>query len=167
MTAPTPLPSLDRPTRALRLAQAPRLSGAGRRAGLAQRLLAGAAAFEPRGLPLTAGRALLAAATLCTLALTADRDLFVPSTAWPAGPRCDGLRAATLWCVGPDSPQLLPARRVVAVAVLAVVLAGLSPRWTCVPHWYVTASLGTAMTVPNGGDSAARIAALLLIPVCL
>lgn len=57
--------------------------------------------------------------------------------------------------------------RVVALVVLAIAASGYRPRWTCVPHWYVTYSLGAAVYVPNGGEHAAALITLLLIPLCL
>jgi antimicrobial peptide system SdpB family protein len=130
------------------------------------RALSRAADFDPRDRQLAIGRSLLALATLSVLLLTPTRALFAPLPDNPAGARCGGVRDLLLWCVGPASwPPA--ARLVVAGAVLAAVLIGLSPRWTCVPHWYVTLSLGASMTVPNGGDAAGRVAALLLVLMCL
>jgi antimicrobial peptide system SdpB family protein len=130
------------------------------------RALTRAADFDPRDRQLAIGRWLLALATLTVLLSTPTRALFAPLPDHPAGPRCEGVRAALLWCAGPASwPST--ARLAVAVAVLAAVLIGFSPKWTCVPHWYVTLSLGASMTVPNGGDAAGRVATMVLIPMCL
>jgi antimicrobial peptide system SdpB family protein len=125
------------------------------------------AGFDPRDRSLALGRSLLASATLSILVFTPARALFVPTPDNPAGVRCGGARGLMLWCVGGQAPWLSTARLVVAIAVLTLVVIGYHPRWTCVPHWYVTASLGTTMTIPNGGDEVARIVALLLIPMCL
>jgi antimicrobial peptide system SdpB family protein len=130
-------------------------------------LLVRAADFDPRDWQLAVGRSLLALATLSVLLCTPTRALFAPLPDNPTGARCGGVRGALLWCVGGPAPWLSTARLVVAVAVLAAVLIGLRPRWTCVPHWYVTVSLGASMTVPNGGDAAGRVATMLLILMCL
>ncbi len=130
-------------------------------------LAAAADAFEPRGRVLGAGRSLLALATLSALVATPSRGLFVYTPDNPSGTRCGGVRTIALWCVGGQGHTVTTVRLIAPVVVLAAVVAGFSPRWTCVPHWYVTFSLGTTMTLPNGGDSVARIAALLLIPMCL
>jgi len=134
---------------------------------LANGLAAAADTFEPRGRAFAAGRSLLALATLSILVFTPTRGLFVYTPDNPTGARCGGVRTIALWCVGGHGHTVLTIRLIVSVVVLAAVVAGLSPRWTCVPHWYVTFSLGTTMTLPNGGDSVARIAALLMIPMCL
>jgi antimicrobial peptide system SdpB family protein len=56
---------------------------------------------------------------------------------------------------------------VISIAVLLLVLTGFSPRWTCVPHWYVAFSLAANSPTANGGDAIAQIATMLLIPICL
>lgn len=129
-------------------------------------LRARAETFEPRGTPLAVARSLLALASLSVVLTTPDRGLFAASAAQPTGMRCAGVRAAGLWCLAAQAHSLYTAR-LVTVVVLVAVAIGLSPRWTCVPHWYVTFSLGTATTVANGGESAGRIATALLIPLCL
>ncbi|MCS7480358.1 sporulation-delaying protein SdpB family protein [Umezawaea endophytica] len=135
--------------------------------GVARRLSRAIDQFEPRGAPLAVGRSLLAAATLLTILFSSDSDLFIRTAELPDGLRCAGVRAASLWClVGPTGSGLLTSR-VVVVVVLVLVLLGVSPRWTCVPHWYVSFSLAAAMDMANGGDTIAQVATMLLVPVCL
>jgi antimicrobial peptide system SdpB family protein len=131
------------------------------------RLLARADTFEPRGMTLAVARSLLAVATLSVLAFTPQQGLFVYTPQNPSGVRCAGVRGIALWCLGGAGQTAMTVKLVIAVLVLAAVAVGLSPRWTCLPHWYVTFSLGTTMTLPNGGDSVARIATMLVIPMCL
>ncbi|MFD8478182.1 hypothetical protein [Kitasatospora sp. NPDC059673] len=54
-----------------------------------------------------------------------------------------------------------------AIVLLTVAASGYRPRWTCVPQWFVTWSLAASMTLPDGGDEAALITTMLLIPVLL
>lgn len=123
--------------------------------------------FEPRGLPLTAARTTLATAHLAILAANPDSALFVGTVEAPDGLRCEGLSAAALWCLtGPTDAGMLLARTI-AVVVLALVLSGYRPRWTCIPHWYVAFGLATSMPMANGGDRIAQLATMLLIPLCL
>lgn len=122
---------------------------------------------EPRGRPLAVGRSLLAAATLVTILFSTDAELFIRTTELPSGLRCTGIRAASLWCLaGPTGTGLLLSR-ILAIAVLVAVLTGFRPKWTCVPHWYVSFSLASAMEMSNGGDAIAQVTTMLLIPVCL
>ncbi|NUP50358.1 MAG: hypothetical protein HOW97_24070 [Catenulispora sp.] len=123
--------------------------------------------FEPRGLPLALIRSLLALASLVTLVFSSDSTLFFGDPRVPDGMRCGGPERFSLWCVnGPSSHGLLISR-VLAISVLLAVLSGFRPRWTCVPHWYVSASMAWSLTQPNGGDNAAMMAALLLIPALI
>ncbi|MFD9701604.1 sporulation-delaying protein SdpB family protein [Lentzea sp. NPDC059081] len=123
--------------------------------------------FEPRGLPLSVGRSLLALASGLLLVLSPDRALF-PRTAGVAdGPVCDGIGRVSLWCVAESAGVDLLVCRVIALAVLVVVALGYRPRWTCVPHWYVTYSLSVAVVLPDAGEQVIRILTLLLVPICL
>lgn len=131
------------------------------------RQFARATECDPRGPLLGTARTLLALADLSVLAFTADRDLFLRETATVTAGRCDGVRSLSLWCLAGPHPAALLVCRVVAILVFAVVATGFRPRWTCIPHWYLAFSMGTAMTVANGGEGVDRIVTLLLIPLCL
>ena len=120
--------------------------------------------FDPRGVPLSVGRTLLAASSLMLLLFNTDADLFVATLEHPSGMSCDGIRAGTPWCLAGDAPVVA---RAVTAAVLLITASGYRPRWTCVPHWYVTAGLAMSMPMANGGDKIAQIVTLLLVPICL
>jgi antimicrobial peptide system SdpB family protein len=136
--------------------------------GYTSRLLRTAYLFDPRSAGLALGRSLLAVAQLTVILCSPDSALFEPTRALPSGMHCDGVRGVSLWCAGGAAGAGgLPAARVIAVATLALVAVGYRPRWTCLPHWYVTFSLSAAITLPIGGDRIAAIATGLLIPVCL
>jgi len=123
--------------------------------------------FEPRGRPLAAARSLLALASGCLLALSPDRALFPRTAGVTDGPVCAGIGQVSMWCLAESSGVDLLVCRVVALAVLAVVALGYRPRWTCVPHWYVTYSLSVAVALPDAGEQVIRILTLVLIPICL
>lgn len=133
----------------------------------ARHWLRAALRFEPRGLPLALGRSGLAVATLTVILFTPDSALFAYTPAYPTGVDCGGVRGLSLWCAVGSSGGALTLNRGLAVAVLIVTAAGWRPRWTCLPHWYVTFSLAVSMTLPNGGDLVAQILTLLLVPMCL
>ncbi|MER5865144.1 sporulation-delaying protein SdpB family protein [Kitasatospora sp. NPDC002040] len=132
---------------------------------LYDRAAAGAAGYAP-GPAIAVGRSLLALVQLATLLGTPDAALFAAGGYGPVGPRCDGVRALGLWCLGP-ADGTLTVHRLLAAVGLAVVLSGFLPRWTCLLHWYLTFSLGAATGLADAGDAAARIATLLLVPVLL
>lgn len=128
--------------------------------------VARALAFDPRTPALGIARSLVAIAELTVLVFTSDADLFPVVPNGPTGPRCDGLRVLSLWCTG-SSSTAQTIFRIVTIAVLLLVASGYRPRWTCIPHWYVTFSLAAAIHVPNGGENVAKILTLLLVPLCL
>jgi antimicrobial peptide system SdpB family protein len=130
-------------------------------------LLRTAAGFDPRGTALAAGRLLLATATLTIVMYTPDATLFTDATSRSTGIQCSGVRSASLWCLSGELTGAHLLARVVTVAVLILVVTGYRPRWTCLPHWYVTFSLTSSMAAINGGDSAAVIATMLAVPLCL
>jgi antimicrobial peptide system SdpB family protein len=132
-----------------------------------ERLLESADRFEPRGPLLACGRALLGLATMTVILGTPDGALFPYTAAVPSGQLCSGARAVSLWCLAGPSNADLTAGRLLSIAVLALVIAGYRPRWTCIPHYYVTFSFASASPIVNGGDRFAQIAAMLLIPICL
>ena len=134
---------------------------------LGRRTLSSVVLFDPRGTLLAVGRSLLAAAQLSVLLFTPDAGLFLPTAQAPEGVRCGGVRGLFPWCLVPDPAGGHDVARIAAVAVLATVAAGWRPRWTCIPHWYITAGLAAGMTLPNGGERIAMIITLLLIPICL
>jgi antimicrobial peptide system SdpB family protein len=115
---------------------------------------------------IAVGRSLLALGQLVTLSAASGPVLFART---PQAPdiHCSGLRSASLWCQLGTGPSALLTGQVIAGAVLAAVLAGYRPRWTCVPHCYVAFSLHASLAFPNGGEYAAQIATLLLVPICL
>lgn len=134
---------------------------------LIQRIVLVAEHADPRGSALAFGRSMIAAGGLLVLLFSPDSALFNDLVRQPNGMWCSGVRASALWCLAGSSDHGLMLSRVVSIAVLLLVVSGFSPRWTCIPHWYVTFSLASASPTANGGDSIAQIAAMLLIPVCL
>lgn len=117
---------------------------------------------ESRGPALALGRSVLALAQLSVVLFTPMSALFVPTAATATGVRCEGVRAVSPWCVGGPGPGLA-----VTIAVLSVAASGYRPRWTCVPHWYVTAGMAMSMPLAHGGDRVAQVATMLLVPICL
>ncbi|WP_371493706.1 hypothetical protein OG871_01575 [Kitasatospora sp. NBC_00374] len=132
---------------------------------LRRRLATGLAGFAP-GPGIAAGRSLLALTQLFTLLCTPDSALFAHGGYGPLAPYCDGSRALGLWCLGP-ADGTMTVRRTIAALGLAVIASGYRPRWTCLPHWFLTFSLTTATGLADGGDMAARIATLLLVVILL
>lgn len=110
-------------------------------------------------------RSILVLSPLLTLLCTPSNYLFFPINGSAAAVHCSGLSGAGFFCLAGQG--YLEVERWVAVAVLAVVASGWRPRWTCLPHWYLTISFFYNSAAPEGGDQISAIVALLLIPVCL
>jgi antimicrobial peptide system SdpB family protein len=110
-------------------------------------------------------RSILALSTALTLAFNRTTTLFIPGAGGLKPPFCDGLRGAGLFCVG--SPDRLGIARWIAVALLLVVASGYRPRITGVIHWWISFSLQASALLLDGGDAAAAVLSLLLLPVTL
>ena len=112
-----------------------------------------------------AARSLLAAGTLLTLLANSPEGLFRPAADASPGPQCGDVAHAGLFCLmGRDG---LGAARWIAVAILVAALAGWRPRWTAIPHWWVSFSYATSATIVDGGDQVTSVLTLLLLPVAL
>ncbi|WP_158575958.1 sporulation-delaying protein SdpB family protein [Streptomyces corynorhini] len=110
-------------------------------------------------------RTLLALGTLSTLLFTSTSALFLPAQGVPDYPKCDGVAATGLFCVVPESQ--LGTARLIGIAVLLLVVSGWRPRYTAIPHWWITFSFQANVTAPDGGDQISAVIALLLLPIAL
>jgi antimicrobial peptide system SdpB family protein len=138
-----------------------------RAANLRCAVLDRAAGYEPRNRRLAVARTLVALAELTNLLLSSDSVLFMNTPGSTPQDRCTGLADPTLWCaLGERGDGGLEAR-ILAAGVLCLAAAGLAPRWTCLPHWYVAFSFSVDVTIGNGGDQVAQVFTMLLIPQCL
>jgi sporulation delaying protein B len=110
-------------------------------------------------------RTLLAVGTALTLAASSTETLFRPAFGLPPAPYCHAAGAVSLFCVIPR--EHLDLARLAAVAILLIVASGWRPRWTAVPHWWVSFSIAGSITIPDGGDQVTTVITMLLIPVVL
>lgn len=107
-------------------------------------------------------RTVLAISTLTTLLASDTSALFRPASGVPDFPYCEGVAAYGLFCVV-DVDVAHP----VAIVILVVAAAGWRPRFTALPQWWATASFQVSTTIPDGGDQAAAVLCLLLLPIAL
>ncbi|MGW7548029.1 sporulation-delaying protein SdpB family protein [Streptomyces sp. NPDC054770] len=122
--------------------------------------------FDPRSVWFGWGRTVIALAHVLTLALTPPAYLMPPVIDQGAPPQCGGVRAVSAYCLGGDAIGQ-EWRRWVMVALLLLVASGYRPRWTVLPHAWVTFSIGVSISLPDGGEAIARIVCLLIIPMGL
>ncbi|WP_162621785.1 sporulation-delaying protein SdpB family protein [Microbacterium suaedae] len=112
-------------------------------------------------------RTILALSTAITLTFTPSSQLFFRSENYPDGVTCSTeATSLSFFCLTAD--QGVPTWSViVAIGVLFIAAIGVLPRWTCIPHWYLTWSLAAGSPLPDGGDHLASNLTLILIPFCL
>jgi antimicrobial peptide system SdpB family protein len=110
-------------------------------------------------------RTLLAMGTLGTLTFSPAEVLFTPAAGLPPPPYCAGLSHASLFCVLPA--DRLDLARIIAIAILLVTASGWLPRYTALPHWWVSFSVASSISIPDGGDQVTTVLTLLLLPIAL
>ena len=110
-------------------------------------------------------RSMLAAATLLTLLANPAGELFHPLLIDDPGVidrrAIEGLSLFFL------ARGHLGLAKAAAVILLVLVISGWRPRWTALPHWWVSYSFAASAAVIDGGDLVAATLSLLLLPVAL
>jgi antimicrobial peptide system SdpB family protein len=106
-------------------------------------------------------RTLVALGTAGTLAASSTATLFRPVLEIGDHPSCRGVDAAAAFCLVPDGG--LTTVRWACVAVLLLAASGWLPRWTALPHAYVSFSVWTSVAIPDGGDQIAAVLSLLFV----
>ncbi|WP_188193676.1 sporulation-delaying protein SdpB family protein [Nonomuraea sp. SYSU D8015] len=107
-------------------------------------------------------RTMVAIGTLSTLLASDTSALFRPAAGIPDFPFCGGLASASLFCV-----VEVDLAHPIAIVILLLAASGWRPRYTALPHWWVTVSFQASATIPDGGDQAATVITLLLLPIAL
>ena len=113
---------------------------------------------DPWTVTVGLARSIFALATAITLLANGAHDLF-PTDPELRGATCQGAASASLFCVAGAGWG-----RAVGVLVMAAVVSGWRPRWTCLPHWYAAQSVMMTIAPLEGGDQIAAIGTLLLLP---
>ncbi|MCX4387614.1 hypothetical protein OG777_11805 [Micromonospora peucetia] len=106
-------------------------------------------------------RTLVAAGTSATLLVNPPAILL----AVDGVEHCTGPAAAGIWCALPSGHGQLA--RWIGIAVLIVVASGWRPRWTALPHWYISWSVIANLSALDGGDHITATLTLLLLPLAL
>ncbi|MEJ3745596.1 sporulation-delaying protein SdpB family protein [Actinomycetes bacterium KLBMP 9797] len=78
---------------------------------------------------------------------------------------CTGPATAGIWCALPTADGQVA--RWIGIAVLVVVASGWRPRWTALPHWYISWSVIANLSPLDGGDHITAALTLLLLPLTL
>ena len=112
---------------------------------------------------LTLARAILALSVLGTLVFTPLADLFPGHHLERLEANAEGLTRLNFFLFWGN----LAVGRLLAIAVLLLVMAGVYPRFTCWLHAWLTYSYFYGMLIVEGGDQINAILTLLLIPLCI
>jgi antimicrobial peptide system SdpB family protein len=107
----------------------------------------------------------IALATMATLAATPTDSLFRTLRGGAGAPSCEGVTSIGLFCLSGSGGRELATW--LAVAILLVVASGWWPRFTAVPHWWITFSVFSGIAIPDGGDQLATVVTAALLPYCL
>jgi len=136
------------------------LSAVGRRA------LAWADSSPPWTNVYGVARTLLALSSALTLLFNESTTLFRPVAGMlKHAPSCSTVaQKAALYCW---SPKHLDVTRLVAVGLFLLVASGWRPRFTGILHWWLALSYQLTGSTMEGGDQAAAVLTLLLVPVTL
>lgn len=118
--------------------------------------------FDLRRATFSVFRAGIATAQLLYLAFTPFDALMQTVLGTGSTPDCDGLRGVSALCVGGDAVP--DGTRIVGIiALLSLVVMGFMPRVMSVVHAWIAISLSIGIALPDGGDSVAAIATIILV----
>lgn len=111
-------------------------------------------------------RTLLAICTAFTLAFNGIQVLFTPAVGLPHPPVCDGgfWTKLSLFCIAHNHLDLA---KWLCVMGLLIVASGWRPRMTAVFHAWISYSVFYSVSVREGGDQAALVLTVLMIPIAL
>lgn len=108
-------------------------------------------------------RSALALGTLLTLVFNSSDTLFTFGLQNEVSYNCNNLNVISLYCLIGD----VGLTKIISILVLLLVIVGIKPQWTCIPHWWVTYSFAVTSYAIDGGDQVTSILTFLLIPICL
>lgn len=110
-------------------------------------------------------RSMLALATLLTLLADSSERLFRPLVIEDPGIfDRSTVHGASLFFLGREH---LGVAKLLAIAVLVLVISGWRPRLTAIPHWWISFSFAASASMVDGGDLAAATLTLVLVPIAL
>lgn len=115
---------------------------------------------------LGAGRTLMAVAQLSVLVFTPSQYLFVPVGGSALAERCSSERVlqVSAYCISPENHATIT---YFMIAALLVIASGILPRYTSVLHFLVSFSFGTAITLPDGGETVMQVMSFFIMLACL
>jgi antimicrobial peptide system SdpB family protein len=119
--------------------------------------------FDVQTLRFSGFRGMLVLTQLTILVTTPYDALMQTLVGAGAGPICEGVRKASTYCLGRSFPEWLVTSAMVLILLGAAV--GLAPTIMAILHAWVAFSIAASISLPDGGDQAAAVCALLLVAV--
>lgn len=111
-------------------------------------------------------RSILAVGTAGTIASNATSVVFTPVAGLLQTPKCDtAMLKLSLFCLA--GPRYLELWRWLCVAMLVLVASGWRPRFTAIPHAWISYSFFSSCTIIDGGDQISVVLTMLLLPIAL
>lgn len=100
------------------------------------------------------GRTIIALAQFSFLVLTPIEAFLTPVVGVALGDRCsEPVASFSMYCLW-DNPRDVTN---VIIILLILIASGFYPRWTSLLHFWISYSLGMAIGLPDGGESAAMV----------
>ena len=111
-------------------------------------------------------RSIIALGTFITLLLHDSQVLFRPlGTSIATQAPDDFLIRWSIFSLAGDGR--LELARWFCIGALVLVMAGWRPRWTALPHWWISWSFAASSLLVNGGEQVATVVTFLLLPIAL
>lgn len=110
-------------------------------------------------------RTIIALSTALTLALNNATTLFKPGVGMPEYPICNN--SFSIFCIVPNTYFWLNIVRWLCVVILLLIASGWRPRITAIFHWWISYSLQLSALTLDGGEQAASVLTLLILPIAL
>ncbi|MBK0332071.1 hypothetical protein I8D64_11740 [Brachybacterium sp. MASK1Z-5] len=113
-------------------------------------------------------RSIIALGQLSMLAITPVEAYFAPLTGYKPFPDCGRLSASVgAFCVGDRFGIPHQVTAWVVCAILCTIVAGYFPRILGIIHFWISLSVNASISLPDGGESAAQAATLILMFISL
>lgn len=107
------------------------------------------------------GRSIIALSQIILLLFTPAEYLFVPVIGRGESPECERyIVSISAYCLGGSANLQL--KSYLLILGLLVVASGFLPRYTSFLHFWISFSIGVAISLPDGGEAVAQIVTFLL-----
>lgn len=109
---------------------------------------------------------MMALAQLSVLVFTPSQYLFVPVGGQTLTDKCasEAIFKVSAYCISPENQTTVT---YMMIAALLVVAAGILPRYTSILHFWVSLSIGLAISLPDGGETIMQVVSFFMMLACV